>query len=116
MFTESIELRGHIIDNQTLPRILDQIVALGADYRIDKIDIGHTRTDPSAARVTVSAKDEATLQSVLELITRTGATLLNQSNVALQPAPRDGVLPDDFYATTNLPTEILVHGHWLRAE
>ena len=116
MFTETIELRGHILDNQTLPRVLDQIVSLGADYRIDTIEIGHTRKDTSRARVTVSAKDDATLQSVIELIARSGATALDRLDAALEPAPRDGVLPDDFYATTNLPTEILSGGHWLRVE
>src|ERR1043165_3717340 len=116
MFTETLELRGHIIDTQTLPRILDQIVALGADYSIDKIEIGHTRKDPSRAVVTVSAKNDATLQSVVELITRSGATPVNKIDAAFEAAPRDGVLPDDFYATTNLPTEILLGGHWIRAE
>ena len=116
MFTETIELRGHILDNQTLPRVLDQIVSLGADYRIDKIDIGHTRKDTSRARVTVTAKDDATLQSVIELIARSGATQLNRSDAVLESAPRDGVLPDDFYATTNLATEILIAGRWLRVE
>ena len=116
MFTETIELSGHIIDNQVLPRVLDQIVSLGADYRIDKIEIGHTRNDVSRAIVTVSAKSDAALQSVIELIARSGASLLSKIDAALESAPRDGVLPDDFYATTNLPTEILLGGHWIRSE
>jgi lysine-ketoglutarate reductase/saccharopine dehydrogenase-like protein (TIGR00300 family) len=116
MFTETIELRGHILDNQTLPRVLDQIVSLGADYRIDTIEIGHTRKDTSHARVTVTAKDDATLQSVIELIARSGATALNRLDAKFEPAPRDGVLPDDFYATTNLPTEVLIGGYWQRVE
>src|SRR5205085_8126306 len=82
----------------------------------EKIEIGHTRKDPSRAVVTVSAKDDATLQSVVELIARSGATPINKIDAVLEKAPRDGVLPDDFYATTNLPTEILFHGHWLRVE
>jgi len=116
MFTETIELRGHIIDTQTLPRVLDQIVAHGADYRIEKIEIGHTRKDPSRALVSVSARDDAALQAVIELIARSGATPVNKVDVALERAPRDGVLPDDFYATTNLPTEILLGGRWVRVE
>lgn len=116
MFTDTIELRGHIIDNQSLPRVLDQIIALGGDYRIEQIEIGHTRTDPSRARVTVTAPDEKTLQSVIELVSRSGAVLTNQAGVKLERAPRDGVLPDDFYATTNLPTDVLLDGHWVRAD
>ncbi len=45
-----------------------------------------------------------------------GATQVNRVDAALEEAPRDGVLPDDFYATTILPTEVLVGGHWLRVE
>ena len=28
------------------------------------------------------------------------------------PAPADGVLPENFFATTNLPTYVKVGGHW----
>jgi len=34
------------------------------------------------------------------------------SEARLEPAPRDGVLPEDFYATTNLPTYVRVDGMW----
>ena len=32
----------------------------------------------------------------------------------MQSAPRDGVLPDVFYASTNLQTHVLVNGRWLK--
>src|SRR3954468_2372145 len=108
MPSETIELRGHIIDTQILPRVLDQIIAFGADYAIETISIGHSRRDQSFAKVRVDAPDERTLQEVLELITRSGATLSEGHDVALESAPRNGVFPDDFYATTNLPTDILL--------
>ena len=84
MFTETIELRGHILDNQTLPRVLDQIVSLGADYRIDSIEIGHTQNDSSHARITVTAKDDATLQSVIELIAPWSGSVASSSSA---PSP-----------------------------
>lgn len=34
----------------------------------------------------------------------------------LTPAPADGVLPDDFYSSTNLPTSVLVDGVWIEVE
>ncbi|TMI47620.1 hypothetical protein E6H17_05525, partial [Candidatus Bathyarchaeota archaeon] len=34
MFSETIELRGHIIDSLTLPKVLDQIVTRGATFNI----------------------------------------------------------------------------------
>ena len=33
-------------------------------------------------------------------------------DVQTKPAPRDGVLPDDFYSTTNLHTQVRMGGQW----
>ncbi|MBI3828247.1 MAG: TIGR00300 family protein [Planctomycetes bacterium] len=114
MRIETIELRGHIIDNLTLPKILDLIEAFGGDYKIEELKVGHSRRDPSSARVRVEAPDGETLDKILEQITRSGAVITRQPEVAVRPAPKDGVLPDDFYATTNLPTSIFHHGRWLQ--
>jgi len=114
MPSELIELRGHIIDTQILPKVLDQIIALGADYVIEKIEIGHSRRNSSYARVRIDAPDRKTLHEVLELITRSGATLVMGTDAAVEAAPAHGVFPDDFYASTNLPTEILLGGDWIK--
>ena len=113
MPSEIVELRGHIIDSQILPKVLDQIMVFGADYAIESIQIGHSQRDASHARVRIDAPDEATLQSVLEHVTRSGATLIRSVDAVLKAAPCDGVLPDDFYASTNLPTEIQLNGRWI---
>lgn len=113
MRIETVELRGHIIDNLTLPKILDQIQAFGGDYRIEDLRVGHSSRDPSSARIRIEAPDSETLEDILEQVTRAGAMISRQPEVELRPAPRDGVLPDDFYATTNLPSEIFFHGRWL---
>jgi lysine-ketoglutarate reductase/saccharopine dehydrogenase-like protein (TIGR00300 family) len=36
--------------------------------------------------------------------------------VSLSPAPADGVLPDDFYSSTNLPTSLLLGDTWIDVE
>lgn len=113
MLSETVELRGHIIDSQVLQRVLDQVMALGGDYKIDAIDIGHSRGDESFARVSIHAPSAETLHTILELITRQGATLAHGRDARLEKAPDDGVLPDDFYATTNLPTDVSLGGHWV---
>jgi lysine-ketoglutarate reductase/saccharopine dehydrogenase-like protein (TIGR00300 family) len=97
-----------------LPKVLDQIIAFGADYVIETITIGHSRRDQSFAKVRVDAPDDRTLHEVIELITRSGATLSEGEDASMEPAPRDGVFPDDFYATTNLPTDILLGGTWIK--
>ncbi|HYF50254.1 MAG TPA: TIGR00300 family protein [Planctomycetota bacterium] len=113
MPSESIELSGHIVDSGTLQRVLDQIIAAGADYVVEEFRLGHNKNDESFARVRIDTKDGGKLQEVLELVTRTGATLPRGVGVKLEKAPKDGVLPDDFYATTNLPTDILINGNWV---
>src|ERR1051325_11579778 len=99
MPSESIELRGHIMDTHTLEKVLDQIMALGADYEIEAFVLGHKRNDKSYARVRIEAPDRARLENVLELITRSGAMLARREDATLERAPRDGIFPDDFYAT-----------------
>src|SRR5205823_767490 len=61
------------------------------------------------------APDRKLLDGVLELITRSGALLARREDASLERAPRDGIFPDDFYATTNLPTDVLIGGRWISA-
>jgi lysine-ketoglutarate reductase/saccharopine dehydrogenase-like protein (TIGR00300 family) len=42
----------------------------------------------------------------------TDPALANAPDARFVPAPADGVLPDDFFSTTNLPTYVKVHGVW----
>lgn len=39
--------------------------------------------------------------------------LANAPDARFQPAPADGVLPEGFFTTTNLPTYVRVNGSWL---
>jgi lysine-ketoglutarate reductase/saccharopine dehydrogenase-like protein (TIGR00300 family) len=39
-----------------------------------------------------------------------------QRDVTVAPAPQDGVFPEGFYSTTNLPTSIRWNGAWLHVE
>jgi lysine-ketoglutarate reductase/saccharopine dehydrogenase-like protein (TIGR00300 family) len=39
-----------------------------------------------------------------------------ESDCAVEPAPADGILPEDFYATTHLPTLVRLNGRWVDVE
>ena len=67
MFSETIELRGHIIDSLILPKVLDQILTRGANFKIKEVKIGQKRADQSFARIEITAPSQ---QSLDELITR----------------------------------------------
>jgi len=84
MPSETIELRGHIMDTHTLEKVLDQIMALGADYEIEAFVLGHKRNDKSYARVRIEAPDRARLENVLDLITRSGAMLARREDATLE--------------------------------
>lgn len=96
--------------------MLDTIIDLGGDFNIEHITIGKTKTDPSYARLEIAARDEAGLKRVWEAIQPLGAVLLGEEEVELKPAPRDGVFPEGFYATTNLETRVRLAGRWVRVE
>lgn len=115
MDTEIVELRGHIIDSLTLPRILDEIVEAGVDYEIQTFEIGRTHDDPSFARIAVKA-ERVVLDRLLSKLADYGAAPPHEDDAALVPAETDGVLPDAFYSTTNLETEVRVSGAWHHVE
>lgn len=109
---QQVVLRGHLIDNQILSRVLDVIIRLGASYEIAQLTIGQTRQDASEALLQVTAGDAVLLERVLKEIGSLGAGPEVSQEAHLESAPADGILPPRFYATTNLPTEVLVAGKW----
>ncbi|MGH9279055.1 MAG: TIGR00300 family protein [Acidimicrobiales bacterium] len=116
MAAELIEVEGHIIDSLILAKVLDVIVDSGADYRIVDVEIGRTSVDPSLARIEVQAPDEEALGKLLAELQVHGANRVAQHDAALAFADVDGVLPEGFYSTTNLPTEVRLHGRWVAVE
>jgi lysine-ketoglutarate reductase/saccharopine dehydrogenase-like protein (TIGR00300 family) len=110
MFSETIELRGHIIDSLILPKVLDQILTQGANFKISEIEIGKKRVDQSFARIEVSAETREALDELILRLRQHGAEVIEHGNAQLVSAPADGVFPRDFYVTTNQQTFIRVGG------
>ncbi len=104
MFSETIELRGHIIDSLILPKVLDQILTRGANFKISEIKIGKKRADQSFARIEVSASTSEALDELILRLRQHGAEAAKKTNVQLAKAPVDGAFPRDFYVTTNQQT------------
>ena len=116
MVSEVVEVQGHIIDSLILPKILDEILNAGGNFEIEQIRVGKRATDPSIARLRVSAASTQRLVALLKRIERLGAVPVELKEVELARARKDGVLPHDFYSTTNLPTLIRYRGQWRRVE
>ncbi|MEV0644355.1 TIGR00300 family protein [Phytomonospora sp. NPDC050363] len=111
--TETVEVRGHILDSGVFARILDDVLEYGGDYRIDKLDVGRTHTDDTYAQLTIGAEDAEQLARILMRLQTHGTNQIDPGEVLLRPAPADGVFPDDFYSTTNLPTQVRLNSVWI---
>src|SRR6202011_4353635 len=116
MFSETIELRGHIIDSLILPKVLDQILTRGAGFKIAEIKIGQKRADQSFARIEVSAESSEALDELILRLRQHGAEVIERADVQLAPAPADGVFPDDFYVTTNQQTFVRLNGQEIEVQ
>ena len=110
MFSETIELRGHIIDSLILPKVLDEILRAGGTFKIDQIKIGQQRVDQSFARIEVTGPTHETLDELVLRLRQHGAEVVEKADVQLSSAPADGVFPANFYITTNQQTFVTLDG------
>ena len=108
-----VRLDGHVVDSLLLAKVLDVIVDAGARYRIVELDVGTTSVDPSHVRLEVTSVDEESLDALLAELQVHGVNRVDASDAELVIADRDGVLPEGFYSTTNLPTWVRVGGRWI---
>ncbi len=112
-FSEEVEVEGHIIDSLLLPKILDQIITLGGEFQLHDVQIGHSRKDPSYARLTVSASSAEKLEEILKAVGQHGGSPVDPDDCQLQAADMNGAFPEGFYCSTNEETEIRINGNWI---
>ncbi len=108
MFSEQIELRGHIIDSLILPKVLDEILTNGGSFTIHEIKIGKQRHDPSYACIDVFGPSPEIVDGIVRRLRQHGAEVVEQQELLLVEAPADGVFPPGFYVTTNQQTFVRV--------
>jgi lysine-ketoglutarate reductase/saccharopine dehydrogenase-like protein (TIGR00300 family) len=113
---ETVVLHGHIIDSLILAKVLDTILMMGGTFDLKELHIGASREEPSSARVVVKAASAALLTEIIRAIQPHGASVERQSDCTVVAAPADGILPDSFYPTTHLPTQVRLKGEWVDVE
>ena len=113
MATETVTLEGHIIDSLILAKVLDTILQRSGTFTINRMHVGATREDASSAAIAVHADSPQRLAAILHAIQPHGAVVEHAADCTVEPAPKDGVLPDSFYATSHLRTQIRLNHHWL---
>ena len=112
MVHETVVMEGHLIDSDVLRRAMNAIVEEGGTFEIIDFKVGRTNDDASRAVLDVRAKDAAALDQVLEHLSYFGATTLT-GDAHWAEAEADGIIPDDFYATTNFDTFVRIEGRWV---
>lgn len=116
MPNEVIELSGHIIDSWTLPRTWDVIMDRGGNFVVEEMRVGASKTETSYIRLKIEAPDDEILERILSELQQFGAVLVHAEDVQTETVEQDGVLPARFYSTTNLPTQVRLHGQWVDVE
>lgn len=112
MVQELVDFEGHLIDSDILRKVFSRIVEEGGGFEVVEFRVGRRNEDTSFARLAVSAPDPATLDRVLEHLRYLGASTI-VGDAVFQPAEADGILPDEFYSTTNFDTLVRVGGRWI---
>jgi lysine-ketoglutarate reductase/saccharopine dehydrogenase-like protein (TIGR00300 family) len=112
-YSEEVEIEGHIIDSLILPKVLDEVIGQGGAFEFKQVRIGHARTDPSFARIEITADSPDRLHEILRRIGDHGAVPVHVRDCGLAAADLDGAFPDEFYSTTNQRTAVRIQGHWI---
>lgn len=115
-FSEEIEVRGHLIDSSILTKIFDNIMDLKGEFQVEEIEIGKKKKDQSYARLLIKGKDQKHLDTILKLVFRQGAVSKFQKEITLKKSPKNCVMPDNFYSTTNNHTQVFYKGKWINVE
>jgi lysine-ketoglutarate reductase/saccharopine dehydrogenase-like protein (TIGR00300 family) len=114
MVQEIVDFEGHLIDSDILRRAMARVVEEGGQFEVVEFRVGRRNEDPSFARLEVSAPDTQTLEAIVEHLQYLGASAIVH-NATFAPAEADGILPDEFYSTTNFDTFVRVNGAWVEA-
>src|SRR5260370_34808596 len=104
MFSEQIELRGHIIDSLILPKVLDEILTRGGTFTIREVRIGKQRHDGSYACIDVFGPSPEAVDDLVRWLGLHGAGGVEEREGEFAKGPADGAFPQDFYGTTKHET------------
>ncbi|MCB2155148.1 TIGR00300 family protein [bacterium] len=112
-----VTMEGHLLDTGLLPMVMDMIHQNGGNFETLEFHAGQTRGDKSRIRLAVSAPSPEILNEIVPQMLEKGGNLEDPEHrpARLVSVEKDGVAPEDFYATTIYPTDVLVGEEWIRA-
>jgi lysine-ketoglutarate reductase/saccharopine dehydrogenase-like protein (TIGR00300 family) len=108
--------QGHLIDSKILNTIFDIVIERGGAFEVVDFQIGRTNDEFSRMTLKVSAPTLPALQRLVEDLMPFGCHPVEEQDALVRIADRDGCVPDDFYSTTNMRTQVRVAGRWMPVE
>lgn len=114
--SKEIEVKGHLVDSMILTRIFDTIMDMDGEFDVLEFEIGKRKTEKSRALLRITAKSRNDLEEMLDSVYREGARPIQPAGVSVKRAPKDCVMPDEFYSTTNNRTRIYHNKKWIDVE
>lgn len=115
MVSETLTLQGDLLDSHSLAGLLDLLNERGVQFQLRTFQVGEFADAPSVAELMLTAPDLTSLRAALVAASELGATY-SKDEATLVEAEIDGVLPEDFYSTTNFPTFVQWEGHRIPVE
>ena len=113
---KTVIAEGHLIDSGIMRRVFDTIISDGGTFDISDFQIGRNNDEFSRACLKISTPDAVGMNTILLKLSALGCFIDKDEEVVLAEAPVDGVVPTDFYSTTNQGTSIWHAGRWLDVE
>jgi lysine-ketoglutarate reductase/saccharopine dehydrogenase-like protein (TIGR00300 family) len=113
---KTVTTEGHLIDSGLMRRIFDTIISDNGQFEMIKFEIGRNNDEFSQACLKVAAPDAAAMNKILLKLSALGCVVDEEKDIRCGEAPADGVVPPEFYSTTNQETEVHIGGKWLVVE
>jgi lysine-ketoglutarate reductase/saccharopine dehydrogenase-like protein (TIGR00300 family) len=111
-----VDIRGHIIRDDILKRIDASVTQYNGMYHILELKVGEQPDDESYLKISIELP-ETRLELLLNELLNVGVSIPKTEEPAiLKESEKDKTVPDDFYSTTNHPTEVYIEGHWIRVQ
>ena len=114
--TALLILEGHIIDSMMLPQLMDMVMDQGGNFDIQELRVGQHKNDPSTCRIEVAAAESSVLDNIVRQARALGALVAEEKPIETAPVVKEGVYPEGFYSTSNLPTHVLIGSDWIPVE
>ncbi|MDH3626138.1 MAG: TIGR00300 family protein [Acidobacteriota bacterium] len=108
----TFSIEGHLLEAGLLTKLKEQVTRAGGVYEFIDFEVGKTPDQMSRGRLTVKIPEIDDLNELTDRLVGLGAVWQVTSDVELEEAPSDGVVPDTFYSTSNHVTEVRIDGGW----